>query len=333
MIHVLRNRELIIPRWRRPDLIMPMRIEGYVKSVELIHAKTGIVLRKLGPYRNLIVDAGLNGLGNGTKVDTLVAYLAVGTDNTAPAAAQTALGSQLEDRTNYNGAVGDVVTSGPAYAYWELVRTRVFTEEECNGNLTELGLFQSASGGTMWSRELFRDDLGDPTTITKTDSEQLRVEYAWRVYVPTSETENVFDIDSVSTTCQSRGMRINDIDSWGTNGYVKHLGNWGTDIRTTHAYETNTFPATTGGTFAGAAEAASSVSMVAYGSGNFYRDMDIVWEPGVGNFSTGIGAIDLPKPGPYIGGDIALGTTFTPKVDKDDTERFTFRARVSFARH
>lgn len=332
MIHVVRNRDLIIPRWRRPDLTVPMRIEGYVKSVELIHAKTGIILRKLGPFPNLIVDAGLNGLGNGNKVDALVAYLAVGTDNTAPAVSQTALGSQLGTRTNYNGAIGDVVSSGPAYAYWELVRTRVFLEAEANGNLTELGMFQSASAGTMWCRQLFLDDLDAPTTITKTSAEQLRVAYGWRVYVPTSETQNIFDIDSVSTTCQSRALRINDSDSWGTNGYVKHLGGWSTDDRTTHAFETNVFPATTGGTFAGSAVAASSVSIVAYGSGDFYRDMDIVWEPGIANFATGIGAVDLPKVGPFSGGDVSLGTTFTPKVDKDNTERFTFRARVSFAR-
>ena len=55
-------------------------------------------------------------------------------------------------------------------------------------------------------------------------------------------------------------------------------------------------------------------------------------DPGVANFGTGIGAVDLPKVGPFSGGDVGLGTTFTPKVGKTDTERFTFRARVSFAR-
>ncbi|MCK5652588.1 MAG: hypothetical protein KAJ42_14465 [Gemmatimonadetes bacterium] len=332
MIHVLRDRELVLPGRRRPDLVLPMRIEGKILSVELVDAKSGIIKRRLGPFPNVIVDAGLDAIGNGDEIDALITYLAVGTDNTAPTTSDTSLASQLGDRTNSNGSVADVVSSGPAYAYWQLARTRVFTEEEVNGNLTELGLFKLASGGTMWCRQLFLDDLGDPTTVTKTDTEQLRVVYAWRLYTPTSETENVFDIDGESTTCKSRGMRINEDEAWGSDGYLQFLGNWTTDYRRSNAYETNTFPTTTGGTFTGTPAQSSSISIVAYSNGNFYRDIDIVFEPGVANFGTGIGALELPYEGPFIDGEIGLATTFTPRVDKDDTERFTFRARLSFAR-
>lgn len=319
-------------RKKKPDLYVPIAIEGIVKKVQLIDVKTGRIKQELGPFPNLIVDAGLNAIGNGTDIDTLVEYLAVGTDNTAPAVGQTALGSQVDDRYNGDDGFADVVTTGSGFAYWELTRTRLVPAAFGNGNLTELGFFQSLSGGTMWSRMLFLDGGGSPTTVVKTSSESLRVVYAWRVTLVLSPTTDVLTIDSVSTDCDSRAIQGNDANAWGANGYLAKLGTWDTDNRRASAYESNTFPAIDGGIFTGDNAQSSSISMVAYGSGTFYRDMDIVFEPGVANFTTGIGAVALPYVGTFVSGKHGLATTFDPKVGKDNTERFTFRARVAWGR-
>jgi hypothetical protein len=315
-------------------------LRGIVKSVELIDIHTGMPKPinaagdlKLGPFPNLIVDAALNGIGNGKPIDDMVEYLGVGTDNTAPAANQTALSSQVDDRYNSDGGFSDSNASGPANAYWSVTRTREIGPAFGNGNLTELGFFEDESGGTMWSRMLFLDGVGSPTTVVKSSNESLRVVYEWRVYLVLSPTSDVFDIDSVSTDCESRAIQGNDGDAWGGDGYAYFLGTWDEDSRRCRAYESNTFPAIDGGTFTGDSDLADSVDFLAYGSDDFYIDVDIVFEPGDANFTTGIGAIALPYCGSFIGGKHGLATTFDPKVDKDNTERFTFQGRVSWGRH
>jgi len=57
-------------------------IEGWF-TVELIHARTGLVKRRLR-FRNLITNAGLNALGSGTRIGSLIQYLAVGTGSNEP---------------------------------------------------------------------------------------------------------------------------------------------------------------------------------------------------------------------------------------------------------
>lgn len=325
-IHVIGQRSRIVRAGCR------FGIEGRIKAVELIDAKTGFIKRRLTEFPNLITDAGLNAVGNGTQIDDLVDYVAVGTDNTTPAVTDTALGAQVDDRYQSTGGFSDVAASGPSYAYWSYTRTREIDEAFGNGNLTELGFFSALSGGTMWCRQLFLSG-GSPTTVTKTSNEKLRIIYEWRIYLVTTPTTDVLTIDTVSTDCDSRALQGNDGDAWGADGYIRYLGNWTTDERRANAYETQSFPTIDGGNFTGSAENASSISMVAYSSGTFQRDMDIVFEPGVANFVTGIGAINLPYVGSFLGGTQGLGTTFDPKVDKDNTERFTFRARIAFGRH
>lgn len=302
-----------------------MGIEGIIKSIELIDAATGIVERRLGPYRNIITDAGLNAIGNGTKIDTLVNYIAVGTSSTPPAATDTALGAETGVRTTYNGGITDVVTAEASYTYWEVTRTRVFTEAESNGNLTELGFFSANAGGTMWCHQLFRDELGDPTTLTKLNTQQLRITYAWRLYPDITVATDTLSIDGTSTDCDARAMRVDNSNGWGS--LVKNLGAWSTGQ--TRCYETNTFPTPTGGDFSGTSVTASSATLQAYSNGNFYRDIDFVWDPGVANFATGIGAVGIVC---VLNTDPCFGTTFTPKVGKTDVHRFTYTVRVSWAR-
>lgn len=305
-------------------LVTHFGIEGLFR-VELI--RRGRIVRAL-EFQNLITDAGLNAIGNGTTLDSLVQYLGVGTDNTSPAVSQTALGAQVGGRTNSNGGFADVVTSGASYSYWQLARTRLFLEAEANGNLTELGMFSAATAGTMWCRQLFLDDLGNPTTLVKTSEEQLRVTYSWRIYPNQSQVEDVLTIDSVETSCLSRAMDI-DGTYWNASGFLKLLGAWTPFNQNMRAYETNTFPAITAGDFTGTPAEASSRTVQAYSNGNFYKDIDIVWEPAVANFATGIGAVAF---GPCASFTRGLGTTFTPKVQKINTQRFTFRARIAWGR-
>jgi len=320
----------MIPNLRTlPRRHLTFGIEGVVKSVELVDVKTGIVERRIDTFKNIITDAGLDAIGNGTQIGSLVNYLAVGTGSTTPAVSQTTLDTQLGARYNANGGFADVVSSEASYAYWELERTRVIPTTDGNGNLTELALFSAATSGTMWMRQLFRDEVGDPTTIVKQSTQQLRVTYAWRIYPTlTAGTSNIV-IDGVATTCSERAMQVDDANEWGSGGLLTRLGEWSALTANCRAYETDTIPTTTGGALTGTYAAASSASYAAYVNGDFYRDILMVWEPSVANHATGIGSIGFTIKG---NGVQCLSTQFTPKVAKTDTKRFSYTARISWGR-
>ena len=159
--------------------------------VELIHAATGLVKQKF-TTENIITTAGLNaflGTSGASTLDTLLTFMAVGTNNTAPAIGDSALGAQVGTRSNFNGGVSDVQfteTASPEYVMQQ--RTREFDTTNANGNLTEVGFFSAASGGVMWCRALFKDSGGTPITVVKTATDTLRITYELRIYPALGDT-------------------------------------------------------------------------------------------------------------------------------------------------
>ncbi|MCK9513663.1 MAG: hypothetical protein M0R28_20900, partial [Pigmentiphaga sp.] len=195
----IHRRRLIEGELRAPKA----RIQG-IMTAELVHARTGLIARSL-TFPNLITDAGLDGIGSST-IGAMTSYCGVGTGNSAPAVGQTALDAQVI-RTNSTGGFAEErgVDGGLAYTWWK--RTRVFTTAQANATLAEIGFFSASSGGTMFARQLIKDELGDPTTITKTDEYELRVTYEVRWYLP-GDTEYSALIDGVSQTIRTRPARV-----------------------------------------------------------------------------------------------------------------------------
>ena len=142
---------------------------------------------------NLITNAGMDyAVGNnasGFAWPQLAQWIAVGTSSAAPAVTDTALGSEIA-RSNATLSLGTAgLGSHPSTGVQEYVRTRAFDFGEANGNLTEFGGFIASTGGNALVRELFRDELGDPTVITKTSDEQLAVIHTVSLaFAPTSMT-------------------------------------------------------------------------------------------------------------------------------------------------
>src|SRR5690606_7971637 len=93
-------------------------VEGYF-TVELIHARTGLVKRRLH-FRNLITDAGLDALAGGTGTSHHMNYLAVGTGASEPSHTDTTLHAGIA-RTHNNGGFGDsnaMVVEGNLVECW-----------------------------------------------------------------------------------------------------------------------------------------------------------------------------------------------------------------------
>ena len=298
-------------------------IEGWF-TVELIHARTGLVKRRLR-FRNLITNAGLNALGSGTTINNLIQYLAVGTGSNTPSFTDTALQAEIA-RTNSNGGFADVDTangSGDTLVYWSRVRTRVFTESQANGNLAELGFFNQATGGTLWNRQLFLDELGNPTVITKTNEDQLRVQYEYRIYPPMADNVQNIVINGVDTSVTSRPMQVANTAVWGSTGLMTSLGSTAITPQS-WVSETATLLGRNGGI---QGTPAGSTAYQAYTPGTFYREAQTTFGPSQANFATGVQyhAISL------LGG-CQYQMVFSPKIQKTNTQRLEIMHRITFNR-
>lgn len=305
-------------------------VEGYF-TVELIHARTGLVKRRLH-FRNLITDAGLDALAGGARISDLINYLAVGTGSSEPSYTDTTLNAEVA-RTNSDGGFGDsdaMVGSGDLVEYWRRIRTRVFTEAQANGNLAELGFFSSSSGGTMWNRQLFRDELGQPTTITKTSEDQLRVTYEYRIYPPWDDVVQEIEVNGVPIEVVNRPQRVTDASYWGSSNVNSALNSLGlVGFQVLRAYETDTLPGRSGAP-SGTLASASSHAVQSYTPGTFYREREARWEPSAANFATGIGV--------FLSGansataSITFASKVTPKIMKQNNQRLIVMERWTYAR-
>lgn len=303
-------------------------VEGYF-TVELIHARTGLVKRRLH-FRNLITNAGLDAMAGGTGISNLINYLAVGTGSSEPSYTDTALNAEVA-RTNSNGGFGDsdaMVGSGDLVEYWRRRRTRVFTEAQANANLAELGFFSSSSGGTLWNRQLFRDELGNPTTITKTNEDQLRVTYEYRVYPPWDDVVQEIEVNGVPVEVVNRPQSVDNGARWGTGGLAALVGLGSVGSSALYAHETDTLPGRSG-LPSGSSVAASPHAVQSYTPGTWYREREARWEPSAANFATGIG---LFRSEANSSQSITFASKVTPKIMKQNTQRLIVMERWTYAR-
>jgi hypothetical protein len=140
----------------RGDVALVLRDEnGNIKDERLIE--------------NLIVDTGLNFICDRMKDDeTAMTHMALGSGSTAAAAGDTTLGSQLGSREALDSST---VTNN------QIVYVSSFEAGDATGAVTEAGIFNAASGGTMLCRTVFSvvnkaadDTLTVNWTITLTAS-------------------------------------------------------------------------------------------------------------------------------------------------------------------
>jgi len=113
---------------------------------------------------NLVVDTGLNFITERMKegVVNVMSHMGVGSDSTAPSAGDTDLGSLLGSREAIDSTV--VVDNTIQYS-------STFEAGDGTGAITEAGIFNAATSGTMLCRTTFdvvNKQADDTMTITWT---------------------------------------------------------------------------------------------------------------------------------------------------------------------
>jgi len=117
-----------------------LKIKGHLK-LTFRDAKTGKI-KRVSEYDNLICTVGktmiADNLTNASPDNTMrVNYVALGTDDTAPSAGDTTLGTE-----SYRNTIASETNSNNV-AYF----TGFFSATECNGTYKEAGLFADGEAG------------------------------------------------------------------------------------------------------------------------------------------------------------------------------------------
>lgn len=113
--------------------------------------------------KNLVVTTGLGYIASRMKdaTATAMSHMAIGSGNTAAALGNTALGTEL----------GRVALTATTVTNNQVVYTASFPAGTGTGAITEAGLFNAASVGTMLCRTVFavvNKEAGDSMSITWT---------------------------------------------------------------------------------------------------------------------------------------------------------------------
>lgn len=149
-----------------------IKLKGRVGIV--VKDKDGNV-KETRDVNNLVVDAGLDYIagrmkdtGGGHTIPTEMTHMALGTGTTAAAAADTALETQVGSRETLDS---DVVTDNTIKFVCN------YEANDVTGAITEAGVFNASTGGTMLCRVVFA-----AVNLTSTDS----ISVDWTVTISAS---------------------------------------------------------------------------------------------------------------------------------------------------
>lgn len=153
--YVLRDKNGNVKKLFQPNMIYSFLMGKGILPMGLTLGILGHFADKL-TISNLVVNAGLAAMAgrcNGSGAPAAFTYIALGTDTTAAAAADVALGAEIVTAGGERAAAtASLVTTTVANDTAQLQKTFTFTGSLA---ITESGVFNAASGVTMLARQVF----------------------------------------------------------------------------------------------------------------------------------------------------------------------------------
>lgn len=307
-------------------------------SLELIHARTGDVTQSF-KFPNLITNVGLdalsgefpNGLFNALSDSAQYSVFSrcfVGTGNAEPAITDSELQNPIANTSNTGGFGFEtgLVDNNTRCRYR---KTWVFGTSEANGNIAEVGCGvnhgSNPFNGTVFTRQLIRDALGEPTVLVKTSEYQLRVVYELSLWLPLGDQVYEMNINGATVEVVSR---LESLAYWNrTHGLVSGESQYGLSTQPIGPEGSNL-----SGTVA---SDNSLTTRSTYVPGTYQVEWEGIWGPSSANG------------GPYISFSSRYSTAGSPsrtfKVDlsnapgggvsKTSDERFVVEWTRSWGRH
>jgi hypothetical protein len=315
-VHTVRTPEV--------EIVTPLGVQGRWNWA-LLNRGGEPVRSSGGWHKNLIVDSGLDSLA----ANPAMGYCAVGSNNTDPDVSQTALLAQVGVRTSSNGGFSQISNNNVGNLYSQIIRTFLFDFNECNGNLTEVGLFDSSGGGKMFMRQLFMDGP-TKTVVVKTSDFQLKIQYEYRLYWYNAEDTFSMMVNGASRTVLQRrsansGWTLNADRALGVQGTEANLHGGGAAFNTA------------GNAPSGGQQIRWETNVIGnYVNGSFFRDYSVRWGASVAN---GVEYTILAL-SPYTGSaydsikvDLTNLGASGAGVTKSNTQRFVVNFRRAWTRY
>jgi hypothetical protein len=324
---VPRGPEIHVPKYLDAEVtVPPVGIAGYI-GWELIRA--GKVIRHSGGvHHNMLLNVGMDRFA-ASPLPSLLAYGQVGTSGVAPAFTDVALGAPVATAIRpATQILGSTYVAGPP-DYWYRRWSYSFTETFANGNLTEFGTMTPAGPSETNIRQLLKDLTGTPTTIVKTNLDQLLITFELRIYPPTVDVATIVDVSGVNYDVVTRAQNANSAFAW-----AQVIGSGWSGYGMPHSLETDVLVARTASL--GNGTAGTDGTPTGYVSGNYYIENKCVWDPAASNYPTGIGSFNSwsGDTGSPANGTLAMFQhSFTPKLPKTNTKKLTMYFRRHWARY
>lgn len=227
-------------------------------------------------FSNLITDQGLERMGTDSGYFN---YCHIGTSNTTPAFADTALGGFLAASNTIPTSPTNAAQATPPY-YASTTGTYRFGAGVGTGIIAEVGTAWAASGATLFSHALILDGGGSPTTIAKLADEILDVTYQFRVYPPTADVTGTINISGTDYDYIIRAAGVSTFSATFGGGWGTGFGGTKPSLKGTpsgHSAYTGTLGAVTG-VPSGTTLQADGAFDIAYVGGSHYLDGRLVWD-------------------------------------------------------
>lgn len=320
--HIWTRRPKIIEP--RSELILPsMRVAGEY-TLRSINRFSGKVVRELGPFSNLITNAGLDAVAGLARVTGL----RVGTGNIPPAFSDTALVAQVAASTSLQSS--SFAQNQTADKYHRATRTYRFVAPGVSHNIQEVGAF--GDNDLMWSRALVVDGSGSPTSFSWGADEILDVTYTLRRYPPLIDLETTMTVNSTTYDVVCRAANA---DQWGwlsqsdiALGAALAAGDSGNGSQA-FSGPIGTIDSVPSGILGNS----TSRSDFEYTGGNFYRDGQVIWGTASANGSISSFRIGyMPRNFNLPDFEYQVGIVGGGPLVKTNTQTLALNWRIAWAR-
>lgn len=324
---ILTNAGFIIPTPRFVDVGMPtvgMTTKGRYMLIK--RDAWGTEIERTPWFDNIILDSGLNRWGTGL----VIAGAAIGTDSTAPNAAQTGLLAQTTYTTGTgtgNGTVSALGVSPYNNTYTVVYRTVL---GQLNGNYYEVGVGWLT--GNMFSRALILTGGGVPTSISVTSVQQLDIVYQLSVYPPLTDTgPTTITISGVDYDVTGRACQVNTLSGSGSPSWNPSLSAAGA-IGGTLSFNSfaNTYTGTLGAITAspsGTSDPGGTITADSYANNSLQRTAYATYSLTQANVSGGIKSTRF-----WWGSLAGFQYEFNPVIPKDSTKTLVLNYSINWAR-
>lgn len=280
-----------------------------------------------GLFDNLILDSGLNRIGQNSA--SLTNYCFVGTSADAVLPTQTTLSAQIGGPAAGTSSLISSTNSGAPNYVNTTTLSYSFSVGQIQGTIAEVGIGGLSNGQSLFSRALIVDNLGQPTTITLLATDQLIVYYQTLLSQSTGDSGGTFVVAGVT---YSYTMRAASIGALNSTGYALSNSNYINRIDTFQPYGPDMVLGPITGLPFGLTGSSynSNTTVPAYVDSSYQQTSICTMNPTQGNIAGGIRGFTLFWGGPYS--NVRYQTLFDASIPKTNLNQLTMNFTISWNR-